>query len=254
MLDRIKKLLNSIDEDYTSDKEQRQKAENLLNKLKTPLNPDNVIDVMPSIMGRTYFGISFYIPETPIMMIYLLPPKNIDSGLVVQGGMDSKKRLILMSKTEVSDEYLEYRRTSATQREISGVNKQAVIDLFNKEMSYGVHDSTLIHELTHYLDSYRIPSGVGRVANPEDLVSYANNPAEFNAYYQEAVYAMDKMLARRSPKERKKLILSFLENKNLDLIFKVLQLHHFLYNLNPTFKKKLLKRLYTYFSSKIEEM
>lgn len=98
--------------------------------------------------------------------------------------------------------------------------------------------ASLIHELIHYLDSNRYVGKVKPSADKATVVDYFNTPSEFNAFYQENAYMVRNMMNQ-----------AFLRTKFMKDLPTFLDFAHrmmnkdFMQHLNPTYKRKLDKRL-----------
>lgn len=101
----------------------------------------------------------------------------------------------------------------------------------------------IFHEYIHYSDLLRM--GRLNYTHPQKGVEkYYNQPVEYNAYYQQAMMYVDKMLNNMSAGERADVLSSFDKFYNLLNMDEVFQK-----NMSDETQKKLLKRVYKSFSS-----
>lgn len=114
---------------------------------------------------------------------------------------------------------------------------------------------TFIHEFIHYLDNMRRKDKGFHKTNPREsgLKDYYNSPEEFNAYYQETaddVYNFFSRLHKKvSNPNIEKLINEKLSSfKNFYTMFKLHSYPGFIENLNSTYKRKLDKRVYNFYT------
>lgn len=101
----------------------------------------------------------------------------------------------------------------------------------------------IFHEYIHYSDLLRM--GRLNYTHPQKGVEkYYNQPVEYNAYYQQAMMYVDKMLNNMSAGERADVLSSF------DKFYNLLNMDEgFQKNMSDETQKKLLKRVYKSFSS-----
>ena len=154
-----------------------------------------------------------------------------------------------MSNYKISPEFVNYRQISTSQKEFESININKVLEKLKFELESTTQENTLFHEIIHYLDSYRTPRDNVDISS---LDTYVNNPKEYNAYYQEAVDRVDKLIDSKSEETKDFILKTILKDKNLDIIFKFSELHWFLDNISLKYRNKLLKRLYGYIINKLE--
>jgi len=117
------------------------------------------------------------------------------------------------------------------------------------DVAWGLNIEFLVHELTHYLDRKRqspTASYAGKKTDgtdPDRYKKYFNSPFEFNAFYQQGVHQLMRDIRARPPigsriRPKFETFPEFLSEflYNFDYDFRA--------NLDPTYKKKLQRRLY----------
>jgi len=106
------------------------------------------------------------------------------------------------------------------------------------------------HEVTHYLDELRTKGhkqSSSKKFDAGDVGAYFNDPYEYNAYYQEALTTIHSLLEMEEvPLDVKRTLLGSFEKFKAQILDKLgpVLLEH----LDDRFKKKLLKRLYGFWS------
>lgn len=106
------------------------------------------------------------------------------------------------------------------------------------------------HEVTHYLDELRTKGhkqSSSKKFDAGDVGAYFNDPYEYNAYYQEALTTIHSLLEMEEvPLDVKRTLLGDFEKFKAQIFDKLgpVLLEH----LDDRFKKKLLKRLYGFWS------
>lgn len=114
--------------------------------------------------------------------------------------------------------------------------------------------STFIHETIHHFDSFRNPKLLNPPSEIEQTdIQYINSPEEFNAYYQQAMYDVEKQIRLYQRSDRSRYEKFY--DKNLSSVdrfvdFVVTQISSKLYSiLNPKYQRKLKKRIAQYYDA-----
>jgi len=107
-----------------------------------------------------------------------------------------------------------------------------------------------IHEFTHYLDSKRKPpSKTTQKFDSGDIKGYFNDPSEYNAYYQEALEAVENVLTNDR-------FAKLFENQTADEFIRYVKRHianyGFVENLEPKYERKLKKRLARFYTEVLQ--
>lgn len=120
------------------------------------------------------------------------------------------------------------------------------------------YKDAVIHELIHAFDNERMSKDI----SPLDVGSSSSNPKEYynsddelNTYYQEAIYRFENFLEEKGENEKLEYIQNNLTSfKNFKfLIFQSFLFGRFVDNLTEKNRKKLIKRLYKYYSKYIQD-
>lgn len=112
-----------------------------------------------------------------------------------------------------------------------------------------------VHEYIHYLDALRQKGGKELITLELSLDQYVNNPAEFNAFYQQGVSTLELDLKNRkkSYEGSGMFYYDILKNGNAQQFIDTLLsendywVKEFTDNLNDEYKRKFIKRLYGLF-------
>ena len=125
--------------------------------------------------------------------------------------------------------------------ELAAAVSQGLIDGGSEVLDLGMVGTEEVYFATFHLQT---DGGI--------MVTASHNPKEYNAYYQEAVDRVDKLIDSKSEETKDFILKTILKDKNLDIIFKFSELHWFLDNISLKYRNKLLKRLYGYIINKLE--
>ena len=115
------------------------------------------------------------------------------------------------------------------------------------------NEKTIIHELTHLFDDYRITKDIGDIiqAEPEDYwkhgEAYFNDPVELNAYFQEAIGDFEEFI-ERSPQTLAALSDQMKDFRSFkEFAFDQLFRDNFIRNLTGENRERITKRLYKFY-------
>ena len=262
----FKKLLNiikNITEDYETDKTFRKTASELIEKIQKKLSDGSARLLpyeYPDPEVRSYkLDVSSIDDNFDFDIVFLIPPE--DKILPFRG------RHITYHYT-LGDTYHQILLTVYDiYSETSDINKlKSVLGDKLKSGTYENYTSTLVHEITHYLDSARYKSinvtgryldkhaNADNKLNPED---YFNSPHEYNAFFQGQIHELEKTLDRigflRREFKALKSIQSFIDwllQNSTTIEFNDI----FVRFLNDKYNRKLRKRLADYFLKKQSEL
>lgn len=120
---------------------------------------------------------------------------------------------------------------------------QGTYDLTAIEIRITGEKPNIVHEVIHYLDEERGEQrgGSAKKFDSGEVADYYNTPEEFNAYYQEAAFEVERLIDSLPDKFKKKWLASF--DKFLNTAYGQLS-KAFVENLNSKYERKLKKRLY----------
>jgi hypothetical protein len=268
----IKNLIIEITEDYTSDQEQRNKAEDIYNTLLANLN------------GRPYQGFQYGLfrgfpyalfnygqfdyKYQKLKFIFLghrisVDKKTIEINPDSSFAYSRKDKAIFIpvnyvisSKKELETDW---------QEEASSVGKEQVEKIRNL---VDIYREPIIHEIIHYLDdlnysptyqdNYKVPTDTGSLEDQQKAMKgYLNQPSEYNAFYQMTTSKLDKVIYKRI----KDGSIKMLYDKFFGTYEEFLRLYN-VYTSIPANKKYLTddyfkkthKRLYQYYENKKREI
>lgn len=116
----------------------------------------------------------------------------------------------------------------------------------------GAAKSTLIHELTHYIDYKRYTGNFKKSTNTHQMVldkkfvNYVNDPLEYNAHYIQAMADVEAVIEGMYRYDDPATFNAFMSDfKEFVILFKKMYSQSYLALVNSKYKKKILKRMYT---------
>jgi len=117
-------------------------------------------------------------------------------------------------------------------------------DLTHADMNF--QKTSFIHEFIHYLDQKRYKGKTKWSSKVNTFTDYYNNPAEFNAFYQEGAESVEALYQNVFKKTKGNIPIPFkkaLKTVNAFYKFSITLFHKaFIENLNSRYRKKFLKR------------
>jgi hypothetical protein len=245
----LKDTLKEITADEASDAEQRAEARKVHNNLRTYLK-NNMEDINRTaeeqfvlrgkrdMAGAPFFwqdeGAALWVPMARIDTEY----KDLWVSVTANRGHDGIGASSHLPGIKIM------------------ILNNVLMGSFNpKYVSTRLDPTRFVHEFIHYLDEKRtgLQGGSVKKFDSGDVKKYFNDPGEYNAYYQEALNTIENIISNRTFGERLIATEWSTLDKFTDYVFDLMEVD-FVANLEPKYRKKVLKRLSRFYSEKISKI